>query len=83
MSIFVPRLPLGLPRRDFGVFSWIAAIEGNGCGVRVDHKGINVGMVGDSIVNLPVEVGRYERLEDLERKAKDAPVKYATPGEMA
>ncbi|KAH7343516.1 hypothetical protein B0J17DRAFT_642652 [Rhizoctonia solani] len=46
---------------DFGVFSWIAAIE------------------GDSLVNLPVQVGRYERLEDLERKARDVPVKYATP----
>ncbi|CAE6420807.1 unnamed protein product [Rhizoctonia solani] len=61
VAIFVPRLPLGLPRRDFGVFSWIAAIE------------------GDSLVNLPVQVGRYERLEDLERKAKDVPVKYAAP----
>ncbi|KAJ1308925.1 hypothetical protein OPQ81_004610 [Rhizoctonia solani] len=61
VAIFVPRLPLGLPRRDFGVFSWIAAIE------------------GDSLVNLPVEVGRYERLEDLERKAKNVPVKYAVP----
>ncbi|CUA69403.1 ATP-binding cassette sub-family C member 8 [Rhizoctonia solani] len=59
VAIFVPRLPLGLPRRDFGVFSWIAAIE------------------GDSLVNLPVQVGRYERLEDLERKAKNVPVKYA------
>ncbi|CAE6465347.1 unnamed protein product [Rhizoctonia solani] len=29
VAIFVPRLPLGLPRRDFGVFSWIAAIEGS------------------------------------------------------
>ncbi|KAG8714159.1 hypothetical protein FRC08_012299 [Ceratobasidium sp. 394] len=29
LAIFVPRLPLGLPRRDFGVFSWLAAIEGD------------------------------------------------------
>ncbi|KAG8724011.1 hypothetical protein FRC09_000819 [Ceratobasidium sp. 395] len=29
VAIFVPRLPLGLPRRDFGVFSWLAAIEGD------------------------------------------------------
>ncbi|KAG8739102.1 hypothetical protein FRC10_006142 [Ceratobasidium sp. 414] len=29
IAIFVPRLPLGLPRRDFGVFSWLAAIEGD------------------------------------------------------
>ncbi|QRW13001.1 exonuclease [Ceratobasidium sp. AG-Ba] len=29
VTIFVPRLPLGLPRRDFGVFSWLAAIEGD------------------------------------------------------
>lgn len=28
VAIFVPRLPLGLPRRDFGVYSWLAAIEG-------------------------------------------------------
>ncbi|QRW13002.1 hypothetical protein RhiLY_12001 [Ceratobasidium sp. AG-Ba] len=28
-AIFVPRLPLGLPKRDFGVFSWLAAIEGD------------------------------------------------------
>ncbi|CAE6440486.1 unnamed protein product [Rhizoctonia solani] len=29
VAIFVPRLPLGLPRRDFGVYSWLAAIEGD------------------------------------------------------
>ncbi|KAF8599925.1 hypothetical protein BDV93DRAFT_525763 [Ceratobasidium sp. AG-I] len=29
VAIFVPRLPLGLPARDFGVFSWLAAIEGD------------------------------------------------------
>ncbi|KAG9123575.1 hypothetical protein FRC07_014680 [Ceratobasidium sp. 392] len=29
LAIFVPRLPLGLPRRDFGIFSWLAAIEGD------------------------------------------------------
>ncbi|KAG9122747.1 hypothetical protein FRC07_000744, partial [Ceratobasidium sp. 392] len=29
VAIFVPRLPLGLPRRDFGVFSWLAAIQGD------------------------------------------------------
>lgn len=23
-AFFIPRLPLGLPRRDFGLFSWIA-----------------------------------------------------------
>lgn len=63
VAIFVPRLPLGLPRRDFGIFSWLAAIE------------------GDSLVNLPVEVGRYERLEDLRVKAKNVPLRYAAPGE--
>ncbi|KAG9078966.1 hypothetical protein FRC06_008026 [Ceratobasidium sp. 370] len=64
VAIFVPRLPLGLPRRDFGVFSWLAAIE------------------GDSLVNLPMGIGRLERLEELQRKAKDVPVRYAAPGEM-
>ncbi|KAF8753811.1 hypothetical protein RHS01_06520 [Rhizoctonia solani] len=28
VSVFVPRLPLGLSRRDIGVNSWLAAIEG-------------------------------------------------------
>ncbi|CAE6406281.1 unnamed protein product [Rhizoctonia solani] len=39
-------------------------------------------VTSDSLVNLPVQVGRYERLEDLERKAKDVPVKYATPEDV-
>ncbi|KAG8722000.1 hypothetical protein FRC08_008096 [Ceratobasidium sp. 394] len=64
VAIFVPRLPLGLPRRDFGVFSWLAAIE------------------GDSLVNLPMGVGRLERLEELQRKAKNVPVRYAAPGDL-
>ncbi|KAF8607475.1 hypothetical protein BDV93DRAFT_519523 [Ceratobasidium sp. AG-I] len=64
VAIFVPRLPLGLPRRSFGVISWLAAIE------------------GDELVNLPMgSVGRHERLEDLQRKAKNVPVRYAAPGE--
>ncbi|KAG8816683.1 hypothetical protein FRC17_000217 [Serendipita sp. 399] len=28
-TIFVPRLPLGIPRRDFSVFTWLAAFEGD------------------------------------------------------
>ncbi|QRV98443.1 exonuclease [Ceratobasidium sp. AG-Ba] len=28
-AIFVPRLPLGVPRRDFSVFSWVAALQGD------------------------------------------------------
>lgn len=63
VAIFVPRLPLGLPRRDFGVFSWLAAIE------------------GDGLVNLPAGIGRHERLEELQRKARDVPVRYAAPEE--
>lgn len=26
-AFFIPKLPLGLPRRDFGLFSWIAEGE--------------------------------------------------------
>ncbi|CAG8679796.1 6405_t:CDS:2 [Acaulospora colombiana] len=29
-AFFVPRLPLGIPRRDFSVFTWLAAFEGDG-----------------------------------------------------
>ncbi|KAG8687284.1 hypothetical protein FRC08_012066 [Ceratobasidium sp. 394] len=63
VAIFVPRLPLGLPRRDFGVFSWLAAIE------------------GDAIVGLPTGVGRYEHLEELERRGRHIKVRYAAPNE--
>ncbi|CAE6334687.1 unnamed protein product [Rhizoctonia solani] len=63
VAIFVPRLPLGLPRRDFGVYSWLAAIE------------------GDAIVGIPTGVGRYEHLEELQRRGGEAKVRYAAPNE--
>ncbi|QRW25547.1 hypothetical protein RhiXN_07496 [Rhizoctonia solani] len=63
VAIFVPRLPLGLPRRDFGVYSWLAAIE------------------GDAIVGIPTGVGRYEHLEELQRRGGEVKVRYMAPNE--
>ncbi|CAE6484465.1 unnamed protein product, partial [Rhizoctonia solani] len=63
VAIFVPRLPLGLPRRDFGVYSWLAAIE------------------GDEILGIPTGVGRYEHLEDLQKRGGGTKVRYAAPNE--
>ncbi|CAE6417342.1 unnamed protein product [Rhizoctonia solani] len=63
VAIFVPRLPLGLPRRDFGVYSWLAAIE------------------GDAILGIPAGVGRYEHLEELQRRGREAKVRYTAPNQ--
>ncbi|KAG9127848.1 hypothetical protein FRC07_008492 [Ceratobasidium sp. 392] len=38
-----------------------------------------VTLLGDSLVNLPMGVGRLERLEELQRKAKDVPRPYKGP----
>ncbi|CAE6459739.1 unnamed protein product [Rhizoctonia solani] len=63
VAIFVPRLPLGLPRRDFGVYSWLAAIE------------------GDAILAIPAGVGRYEHLEELQKRGAETKVRYAAPNQ--
>ncbi|KAF8749769.1 hypothetical protein RHS01_09824 [Rhizoctonia solani] len=51
------------PRRDFGVYSWLAAIE------------------GDAIVGIPTGVGRYEHLEELQRRGGEVKVRYMAPNE--
>jgi len=31
-GLFVPTLPLNIPRREFGVYSWLALIQAQVCG---------------------------------------------------
>lgn len=83
VAIFVPRLPLGLPRRDFGVYSWLAAIEGKQMFVPRKNRVSRYSFcIGDAIVGIPSGVGRYEQLEELRRRGKEVKVRYAAPNEQ-
>lgn len=60
-AFFVPRLPLGVPRRDFSLFTWIATFEGDGIlQAVVDHKGLR----------------RHMDLEELRQQIGEQKVRY-------
>ena len=41
-ELFVPALPLGIPRREFGVYSWLALFQSQVCGFsRIQCTGAN------------------------------------------
>jgi len=31
-ELFVPKLPLNIPRREFGIYSWLALLQSQACG---------------------------------------------------
>jgi len=32
-ELFVPALPFGVPRREFGIYSWLALLQSQACGL--------------------------------------------------
>ncbi|KAJ8488594.1 hypothetical protein ONZ45_g13895 [Pleurotus djamor] len=43
-GMFVPRLPLGVPRRDFELYSWVAAFHGDRVAEEMNKAGIHKNM---------------------------------------
>ncbi|KAG8757839.1 hypothetical protein FRC14_001371 [Serendipita sp. 396] len=50
-TVFVPRLPLGIPRRDFSVFTWLAAFEGDELLNQAVRRGVDRNMDLDEMHN--------------------------------
>jgi len=59
-AFLVPRLPLSIPRRDFGVFTWLAAFEGDD----LLHQAVKEGL------------DRNMDLEELQRRYGSQKVRY-------
>jgi hypothetical protein len=72
-TFFVPKLPFGLPRRDFGVYSWLAAIDVEELKKILDDR--RDGLVGDVPLN---EKERREKmcLEEMAGKFGDIRLRY-------
>ncbi|PVF96314.1 hypothetical protein CPB86DRAFT_736976 [Serendipita vermifera] len=61
-AFLVPRLPLGIPRRDFSVFTWLAAFEGDG----MIHQAVKQ------------NIERNMDLEELRRRYGEQKISYGT-----
>jgi len=60
-AFFLPTLPLDVPRRGFGLFSWIAALQGQELMSDVNKHG----------------VGKLEELEELEKNLGEKKVHFS------
>ncbi|KAF9448060.1 hypothetical protein P691DRAFT_730398 [Macrolepiota fuliginosa MF-IS2] len=68
-ALFVPRLPLGIPRRGFELYSWVAAfyadeLVGSGAGLEE----------GPGPIGLPIE--RRMQIEEIEQRVGDVRFRY-------
>ncbi|KAL0949830.1 hypothetical protein HGRIS_009865 [Hohenbuehelia grisea] len=43
-ALFVPRLPLGVPRRGFELYSWVAALQGDDVAAEMNRAGVRKNM---------------------------------------
>jgi len=68
-AFLVPKLPFSRPRRDFGVFSWMAAMEDDELLGRVHRLGHGMGMMSDSpeveLSDIRAKLGRYRVKPDV------------------
>lgn len=60
-AFFLPTLPLDVPRRGFGLFSWIAALQGQELSSDVTKHGVN----------------KLEDLEELEKSLGEKRVQFS------
>ncbi|KAJ8469557.1 hypothetical protein ONZ45_g16854 [Pleurotus djamor] len=60
-SLFVPKLPLGVPKRGFELYSWVAALYGDDVATAIRSTGI----------------GKNMELNELERRLGDVKLRFA------
>jgi len=77
----VPKLPLNIPRREFGVYSWLALFQSQVCGFgRVSFAGWLTGHIDVHVQELRVEAAeeldKCMTLGELEESFSDKRVKF-------
>ena len=65
-GLFVPRLPLGMPRRGFGLYTWIAAFQAGDLVGEIDEGGSEK----KALKNM--------ELDEIERTMKELKFRYTT-----
>ena len=65
-GLFVPRLPLGMPRRGFEMYTWMAAFQAGDLVAEIDEH------AGEK------EVSKNMELDEIESAMGDLKVKYPT-----
>ena len=65
-GLFVPRLPLGMPRRGFELYTWMAAFQAGELGIEIDER------AGGK------EALRNMELDEIERAVGGLKVRYTT-----
>ena len=74
----MPTLPLNIPRREFGVYSWLALFKSQACGLScVPHTGANRSLIIQELeFETTDELDKLMSLNELEDKFSDNRVEF-------
>jgi len=77
-ELFVPTLPLNVPRREFGVYSWLALFKSQACGLSwVPHTSANQSLIIQELeFEAANELDKLMSLDQLEDKFSDKRVEF-------
>ena len=77
-ELFVPTLPLNIPRREFGVYSWLALFKSQACGLScVPRTRANRSLIIQELeFEATDELDKLMSLDELQNKFSDKRVKF-------